>query len=165
MVSIGIKSFLWKTSLYFLATPRRHCRAFSPLSARSLSTQQSSKIPDQRHNHTNLRLPRLFATAKTTEMTKSKASSSSSTNDANDSVVVGIMMILSPAKTLDVTPLAVDDKNDDYIPNSSLWTVPSCNMDKTRQVVQAMKKRSQSELAKLLSISSNLASKSHEVTY
>ena len=95
-------------------------------------------------------------------MTKSKFSSSS-TNDANDSVV-GIMMILSPAKTLDLTPLAADIKNDDHIPDSSLWTVPGCNMDKTRQVVQAMKKRSQSELAKLLSISSNLASKSHEVT-
>jgi cytoplasmic iron level regulating protein YaaA (DUF328/UPF0246 family) len=75
----------------------------------------------------------------------------------------GILMILSPAKTLDLSPLPTDSEYENLIPDASTFTIPDCHPEKTRKVVQAMKKRSQSELGKLLSISANLAKTSHEV--
>lgn len=56
------------------------------------------------------------------------------------------MMILSPAKTLDLEP---------YDGNlETTW--PQCDAAKTLEVVRAMKRRSEKELTKLLSISANL---------
>lgn len=86
-------------------------------------------------------------------MPKSKA------KEDNDISSKGIMMILSPAKTLDLNPLPDES---DLIPDSSAFTIPSCDPDRTKKVAQAMKKRSQSELGKLLSISANLAKASHQ---
>ena len=88
-------------------------------------------------------------------MPKSKKNQDATTTDSK-----GIMMILSPAKTLDMDPLPKQES----IPDSSHFTVPACNPEQTRKVVQAMKKRSQTELGKLLSISANLAKTSHGVS-
>lgn len=67
-------------------------------------------------------------------------------------------MILSPAKTLNLEPLDATSGN---IPEASLWTSPECHPEQSREVAVAMKKRSQTELGKLLSISANLAKTSH----
>jgi hypothetical protein len=69
----------------------------------------------------------------------------------------GIMSILSPAKTLDLSP------TDGRL--SHQWTVPDCNSDKTRQIAELMKSRSQGELKTLLGISANLAKTANEVRY
>lgn len=69
----------------------------------------------------------------------------------------GIMMILSPAKTLDLTPL-----NDDATAETT--TIPDCDVEKTKEIIQAMKKRTQGELGKLLGLSSNLTKTAHEVS-
>lgn len=66
-------------------------------------------------------------------------------------------MILSPAKTLDLSPL--DDAN-----VCSETTSPDCDVVKTKKVVEAMKKRKEGELGKLLGISANLAKTSHGVS-
>jgi cytoplasmic iron level regulating protein YaaA (DUF328/UPF0246 family) len=60
----------------------------------------------------------------------------------------GIMMILSPAKTLDLSP---------FLRSPTLpTTLPECNVAKTLEVVRALKSRRESELAKLLKLSPNL---------
>lgn len=66
----------------------------------------------------------------------------------------GILMILSPAKTLDLSPT-------DRL--SADWTSPDCNVNKTKTVAAALKKRKTKELEKLLGISANLAKTAHEV--
>jgi len=84
-----------------------------------------------------------------------------------------IMMILSPAKTLDLTPLNApketnnndlhehddgDDGDGDKRTTPLQWTDPSCNTVKTNTIAEAMKHRTQSkELESLLGISSNIA--------
>jgi uncharacterized protein len=73
----------------------------------------------------------------------------------------GILMILSPAKTLDLNPLPVMGDNDN-IPDVSHFTMPNCHPEKSRRVVKAMKTRSEAQLGKLLGVSSNLAKTSHE---
>lgn len=70
----------------------------------------------------------------------------------------GVMMILSPAKTLDLTPFSSPVGSESF-PRSS---TPSCDAEKTRVVASAMKARSRTELEKLLAISANLATKSKE---
>mmetsp|Transcript_23067 Transcript_23067/g.41875 ORF Transcript_23067/g.41875 Transcript_23067/m.41875 type:complete len:298 (-) Transcript_23067:29-922(-) len=65
----------------------------------------------------------------------------------------GIMMILSPAKTLNLSPL-------EHSPATT--TIPHCNVEKTKEIMQAIKKRTQAELGKLLGISANLAQTAHE---
>jgi uncharacterized protein len=67
--------------------------------------------------------------------------------------VRGIMMILSPAKTLDFKP--IDPSRSSSLPPST-W--PTCNPHRTAEIASAMKQKSQSELAKLLLISPALAS-------
>jgi cytoplasmic iron level regulating protein YaaA (DUF328/UPF0246 family) len=58
----------------------------------------------------------------------------------------GLMMILSPAKTLDLSPF-----------HGSLSTsLPSCDVTKTQHIVHVMKSRSEKELTKLLGISASL---------
>lgn len=64
-------------------------------------------------------------------------------------------MILSPAKTLDLS--STPEKF-----ASLALTMPSCNVSKTRKVAEAMKKRKETELGKLLGISSNLAKTAHQ---
>ena len=73
------------------------------------------------------------------------------------------MMILSPAKTLDLKPLIESDFVDnghDGIPN---LTVPSCDPMKTREVSDAMKRRSEKDLKDLLGLSANLGKTAHKV--
>ena len=67
----------------------------------------------------------------------------------------GILMILSPAKTLDLSPCNVD---------ANKTTIPDCDEDKTRQIIEEMKKRKEGELGKLLGVSANLARTAHEVS-
>ena len=64
----------------------------------------------------------------------------------------GVMMILSPAKTLNLDPLGTK------MPDLPL-TEPDCDPDLTWRVAEAMKKRKEGDLGKLLGISSNLAKK------
>jgi hypothetical protein len=69
----------------------------------------------------------------------------------------GIMMILSPAKTLDLSV---------WQPIGSLAlapTAPDCSPSQTLEVAKAMKGRKESELGKLLGISANLAKTASEV--
>jgi uncharacterized protein len=63
----------------------------------------------------------------------------------------GIMMILSPAKTLDLSPL------DPVLLGDLAPTEPDCNPAGSRQVAHAMKSRSEGELQSLLGLSKNLA--------
>ena len=79
----------------------------------------------------------------------------SSSNNANDDG--GILMILSPAKTLDLSPF--EPPSSDTFPALSM---PDCDAAKTKLVAEAMKARSKKELEKLLSISANLAATSHQ---
>lgn len=60
-------------------------------------------------------------------------------------------MILSPAKTLDLSPL-----DDAFACATATTTYPDCDLDKTNQVMEAMKKRNEEELGKLLGVSVNL---------
>ncbi|CAB9517565.1 UPF0246 protein YaaA [Seminavis robusta] len=91
-----------------------------------------------------------------------KTSSSQESKDATG----GIMMILSPAKTLDLDPLPNNHpEQDNYnqnIPDATTFTMPDCHTENTLRVVKSMKTRTQKELEKLLGISANLAKKSHE---
>lgn len=66
----------------------------------------------------------------------------------------GILMIVSPAKTLHLEPTEKLEAH---------WTQPDCNDEMTRQVATFMKHKTQKELAALLSISTNLATTAHEV--
>merc|ERR1719356_783190 len=68
----------------------------------------------------------------------------------------GVMMILSPAKTLDLTPFVAPSS--DAFPQLS---TPDCDVAKSNMVASEMKKQSKKDLEKLLSISSNLATMSH----
>jgi cytoplasmic iron level regulating protein YaaA (DUF328/UPF0246 family) len=61
----------------------------------------------------------------------------------------GIAMILSPAKTLDLSPRAP--------PGGLAATTPDCRPEKTAEIAAAMKNRGEGELAGLLSLSANLA--------
>jgi uncharacterized protein len=85
---------------------------------------------------------------------------------------VGIKMILSPAKTLDLSPpwpkpnnnvdnVDEDAEDDTYCNHCMLQsrtTRPDCNIEKTRLIAMAMKRYQQSsELAKLLGVSANIA--------
>lgn len=65
----------------------------------------------------------------------------------------GILMIVSPAKTLDLSPYDA----------SVSTTSPDCDVNKTQQVMKVMKKRKEGELAKLLGVSANLAKTAHQV--
>jgi hypothetical protein len=82
----------------------------------------------------------------------------------------GILMILSPAKTLDLSPLSErllvsSDVNADAIEKMSCeYSLPLCDESKTRMIVQAMKNKSEAELKSLLKLSPTLAKSSHEVS-
>jgi len=93
---------------------------------------------------------RTFASASMTKKSKS------STDDGG-TCVGGVMMILSPAKTLDLSPF--EPPPSDTFPALS---TPDCDAAKTKVVAEAMKARGKKELEKLLGISANLAEKSHQ---
>jgi hypothetical protein len=63
------------------------------------------------------------------------------------------MMILSPAKTLNLSPL-------EHSPATT--TIPHCNVRKTKEIMQAIKQRTHAELGRLLGISASLAQTAHE---
>jgi len=84
----------------------------------------------------------------------------SGVEEDNDDGAVGIMMILSPAKTLDLTPF-VEPSSDSSDSTFPPLTTPQCDTSKTKAVSTAMKHRSKKDLEKLLGISSNLAATSH----
>eukprot|EP00934_Nitzschia_sp_Nitz4_P007946 Nitzschia sp. Nitz4//scaffold28_size193895//111689//112609//NITZ4_001666-RA/size193895-processed-gene-0.70-mRNA-1//-1//CDS//3329545985//7936//frame0 len=86
---------------------------------------------------------------------KRKAEASTETKPAKKeatSTFSAVCMILSPSKTMD---LDVCLDKDQPLP----WTTPSCDMSKTKRIVQVMKDhaKSSTKLAKLLSISAKLA--------
>jgi cytoplasmic iron level regulating protein YaaA (DUF328/UPF0246 family) len=87
-----------------------------------------------------------------------KSTTSTSTGSGSEDINSGIMMILSPAKTLDLGPF---DAPSNTFPQTSL---PACDASKTKTLASAMKGRSKKELEKLLGISANLAEKSHQVS-
>lgn len=67
----------------------------------------------------------------------------------------GILMILSPAKTLNLLPT---DKLQEY------WTWPDCDLEKTKEVIKVMKQRKKEDLATVLSLSTALSHTAHEVS-
>lgn len=69
----------------------------------------------------------------------------------------GILMILSPAKTLDLSPLEPSSNNLE-------WAFPSCDDAKTMKVASALRGKGESGLSKILGISSKLAKTAHEVS-
>ena len=75
-------------------------------------------------------------------------------NDGGGHSPSGIKMILSPAKTLDLSPWPPAlDNNNNAMDRSSLQahtTMPDCCPTKTKQIAQAMKKLSEGQLAKQL---------------
>lgn len=82
----------------------------------------------------------------------------------------GIAMILSPAKTLDLTPLSERSfadstvKVDDIKKLSREHALTLCDASKTDVIVKTMKGKSESELTSLLQLSPTLAKSSHEVS-
>lgn len=70
--------------------------------------------------------------------------------------VGGIMMILSPAKTLDLSPCSNR--------LATMWTEPECDVSKTNEIASEMKHRKQKDLQKLLGISANLAETAYGVS-
>jgi hypothetical protein len=82
----------------------------------------------------------------------------------------GISMILSPAKTLDLTPLSdrkfdYQDVNADVIGKlSDVHSLSACDKTKTDMIVNVMKKKNEGELKSLLKLSPALANASHEVS-
>lgn len=66
----------------------------------------------------------------------------------------GILMILSPAKTLDLTPL--EEEEIVMVKNVEI-TQPDCHVEQTQHIAHCMKQRTPSELAKLLGLSTHLA--------
>ena len=68
----------------------------------------------------------------------------------------GIMMILSPAKTLDLSPSLPAAATNLHL------TLPECCPEKTAEIANAMKKLSTAELTKLLKLSANLAKTTSE---
>lgn len=65
-------------------------------------------------------------------------------------------MVISPAKTLDLTPLTNTVQFE--------WSQPCCNELQTQQIALSMKSRNEADLCKLLSISKSLASVARKVS-
>lgn len=83
----------------------------------------------------------------------------------------GISMVISPAKTLDLKKLSErrDEMELDYDTIVTMSAAASahtksllCDQDKTRAIVNIMKKKSEAELKTLLSLSPSLAKTAHE---
>eukprot|EP00550_Attheya_septentrionalis_P009849 CAMPEP_0198285538 /NCGR_PEP_ID=MMETSP1449-20131203/4797_1 /TAXON_ID=420275 /ORGANISM="Attheya septentrionalis, Strain CCMP2084" /LENGTH=343 /DNA_ID=CAMNT_0043982981 /DNA_START=208 /DNA_END=1239 /DNA_ORIENTATION=- len=105
------------------------------------------------------------ATAKTTirPSAKSKHLQSSHKTKGEDSLTESkfmFRMILSPAKTLDMSPLSAQDA--ESILGDHALTQPDCDVERTQQIFSIMKKQSPSSLGKLLGISPALSQTAHE---
>jgi cytoplasmic iron level regulating protein YaaA (DUF328/UPF0246 family) len=79
----------------------------------------------------------------------------------------GIAMVISPAKTLDLQPLHEREFMDDGVDHETIAAISSakrtslCDQDKTHTIVNIMKKKSETELKSLLSLSPPLAKTAH----
>jgi len=103
------------------------------------------------------------ATTKNNKSKRTIASSAASSSakegdgcDGDEGGEEGVMMVLSPAKTLDFSSSPEEAST---LPATTTW--PQCDAAKTKRIASAMKSRaagnSTSELAKLLKVSSNIA--------
>jgi len=86
--------------------------------------------------------------------------SSTSHKNEEDVNTEGIIMILSPAKTLDVSSYEPND-----YPSFPKPTEPNCNYGQTKQVARFMKQQKKKSLEKLLSISAKLADSAYQVNF
>ena len=89
--------------------------------------------------------------------TTTKSSTTHSIHSQNSASARGLMMILSPAKTLDVQNLEVSSA---LAP--SLCS-PCCDTDRTKQLVQVLKSKNQGQLKKIMKISDNISTKVKKV--
>lgn len=80
-----------------------------------------------------------------------------STAPASDEAPCRILMILSPAKTLNLEPLPESQLDSLTLTQPHYCQVP----EKSQQIADLMKQQTPAQLAKLLSLSNNLASKAH----
>ena len=169
---------LWKTSFCLFAVRQSALFCLKSSQPRFLpycsAFQVKRQIQQYAHSNSSpdrwsiLTLPeRTFATTMPKSSKQKKTSSSlNAAKKEHAAEAEGIMMILSPAKTLNLESLSSKGTAASNIPESSLWTLPhDVFRDQSRQVAQEMKKRSQTELGKLLSISANLAKVSHRVSF
>ena len=84
--------------------------------------------------------------------------------------VHGVSIILSPAKTLDLTPLSDrsyvhTEVNADVIEKlSNDYALNLCDKSKTNNIIKIMKDKSEGELKSLLKLSPALAKSSHDVS-
>ena len=80
--------------------------------------------------------------------------------------IPGIVMVISPAKTLDLKRLSeregMELDHDTIASISSSAATSLCDKDKTRTIVNIMKKKSNAELKSLLSLSPSLANTAHQ---
>lgn len=89
----------------------------------------------------------------------------------------GVIMVLSPAKTLDLTPIVDRDFIDEVDAAAILDLAslaasgeasgqcdPLCDRDKTEMICQVMKSKSEGELKKMLNLSPALAKIAHQVS-
>jgi cytoplasmic iron level regulating protein YaaA (DUF328/UPF0246 family) len=85
---------------------------------------------------------------------------------ANGGVDRGIKMVISPAKTLDLSPLS--ERELEMVDHETIAAISSakhtspCDQDKTNEIVKIMKKKSDAELKSLLSLSPALAKVSYQ---
>ena len=70
----------------------------------------------------------------------------------------GILMIISPAKTFDLTPINDIIEPSDYL----IYTQPDCCIEQTIAISRSMKRMSKTELAKVLKLSPALANVTKE---
>lgn len=94
---------------------------------------------------------------RTTTAMASLSSSSGGSGNGNIPSVPGIMMILSPAKTLDLEPL-----DDAVASRAPAVTEPSCDARLTKRITAAMETRSAGDLARLLGLSAKLSATAKE---
>eukprot|EP00984_Skeletonema_dohrnii_P035308 scaffold34930_cov133-Skeletonema_dohrnii-CCMP3373.AAC.1 len=78
----------------------------------------------------------------------------------------GIAMVISPAKTLDLQPL--HERELEMVDHETIAAISSakhtsrCDQDKTNEIVNIMKMKSEAELKSLLSLSPSLSSKTYQ---
>ena len=101
-----------------------------------------------------------FATTTTTTTTTTTMATSN---------IRGIVMVISPAKTLDLKRLS--EREEMELDHDTIASISSsaasvhtylCDEDKTRSIVNIMKKKSEAELKTLLSLSPSLANTAHK---
>lgn len=123
--------------------------------------------PDSIHVNAIKSAPSIIASIVHHSKSVAMSTLQNSSLDVND----GITIILSPAKTLDLTLLcdrefAHEEVNADVVEKLSNEHChsESCDKTKTEMIVKAMKGRSETELKSFLKLSPDLAKASHEVS-